>query len=75
MEVPQDLLSSDQRGHGECGPFFFAVELEAEAVCFELLVRSQKNLHCSCIAHASTAQREFVLRFADKMMQEEQIRS
>jgi len=75
LEVPQDLLSNDQRDHDGCGPFFFAVELEAEAVSFELLVRSQTNLHCSCIAYASSAQRDFVLRFADTMLQEEQIRA
>lgn len=75
LEVPQDLLSTAQRSHEECGPFFFAVELEAEAVSFELLVRSQSNLHCSCIAYASTAQRDFVLRFIDKMLQEEKIQA
>ena len=75
IEVPQDLLSAEQRDHGECGPFFIAVELEPEAVCFELLVRSQTNLHSSCIAYASEAQREFVLRFADQMLVEEQVRS
>ncbi len=75
IEVPRDLLSTEQRHHDECGPFFFAVELEAEAVSFEMLVRSQRNLHCSCIAYASPAQRDFVLRFVDKMLQEEQIRA
>ena len=75
IEVPEDLLSKEQRDHEECGPFFFAVELEAEAVSFELLVRSQKNLHCSCIAYASSAQRDFILRFVDKMLQAEQIRA
>lgn len=75
IEIPQDLLSAEQRDHGACGPFFFAVELEPEAVCFELLVRSQTNLHCSCIAYASSAQREFVLRFADRMLAEELVRS
>lgn len=75
IEVPQDLLSADQRGHDDCGPFFFAVELETESVSFELLVRSQTNLHCSCIAYASPAQRDFVLRIADQMLAEEKIRA
>ena len=75
LEVPQDLLSAEQRGHDDCGPFYFAVELEAEAVSFELLVRSQTNLHCSCIAYASPAQRDFVLRFIDKLLQEERIQA
>lgn len=73
LEVPQDLLSGDQREHGDCGPFFFAIELEEESACFELLIRSQSNLHCSCIAYATSSQREFVLRFVDKMLDEEQI--
>ena len=75
VEVPQDLLSGDQRGHEACGPFFFAVELESESVCFELLIRSQSNLHCSCIAYATPSQRDFVLRFADQMLEGEQIRA
>jgi len=75
IEVPQDLLGAEQRAHQGCGPFFFAVELEEEAVSFEMLVRSQANLHCSCIAYASQAQRDFVLRFIDKMLQEEKIQA
>ncbi len=75
IKVPQDLLNSEQREHADCGPYYFAVELEEERVCFELLVRSKVNLHCSCIAHASRAQRDFVLHFVDQMLEEEQIRS
>ena len=75
LKVPQDLLGKAQSGHDTCGPFFFAVELEAESVNFEMLVRSQSNLHCSCIAYATQAQRDFVLRFVDRMLQEEKIRA
>jgi hypothetical protein len=75
IELPPDLLSGDQLGHDDCGPFFFAVDLGEESACFELLIRSQSNLHCSCIAHASKAQRDFVLRFVDKMLEEEKIRA
>jgi len=75
IEIPRDLLSGDQILHKDCEPYFFAVELEDEAVCFELLVRSQSNLHCSCIAYATPAQRDFVLRFVDQMLEEEQIQA
>jgi hypothetical protein len=75
IEVPRDLLSGEQLGHEDCGPFFFAVELEAESVCFELLIRSQSNLHCSCIAYATPSQRDFILRFVDQMLEREQIRA
>lgn len=75
LEVPQDLLGAAQQGHDSCSPFYFAIELEADAVSFELLVRSQTNLHCSCLAYASQAQREFVLRFIDNLLREEKIQA
>lgn len=75
LSVPPDLLGPEQIGHEECGPFYFAVILEEKAVRFELLVRSQSNLHCSCIAYATEAQRNFVLEFADRMLAEEKIRA
>lgn len=73
LELSEDLLSEAQQGHEEHGPFYIAVDLTNTAATFELLVRSQTNLHCSCIAHASPTQRQFVLDFADKMLNEEMI--
>ena len=73
--LPPDLLSQAQYGHDKCGPFFLAVEVEKLSVRFELLVRSHTNLHCSCIAHATPTQRQFVLDFIDKMLKEELISS
>jgi hypothetical protein len=73
--LPPDLLAAAQQGHEEHGPFYLAVEVEQYQVRFELLVRSQSNLHCTCIAHATPAQRQFVLDFVDRMLEEEMIRA
>ncbi len=73
LEVPPDLLGPEQQGHEQCGPFYFSVILEATQVRFEFLVRSSHNMHCSCIARATPAQRQFVLDFADRMLEEEMI--
>ena len=75
LAVPQDLLAEAQQGHASCGPFFVAVEIDDETVRFELLIRSQSNLHCSCIAYATPAQRDFVLHYVDTMLEEELIRA
>ncbi len=75
LTLPPDLYGDAQLGHEEHGPFFVAVELTNNAVKFELLVRSQSNLHCSCIAHATSLQRKFVLDFIDRMVEEEMISS
>ncbi|WP_457575139.1 hypothetical protein [Desulfomarina sp.] len=75
MELPPDLLSEAQQGHEEHGPFYLGVEIDNVSVRFELLVRSQSNLHCTCIAHASKIQRQFVLDFIDRMVEEEMIQA
>ena len=75
LPLPSDLLSEAQLGHEKHGPFYLAVELTHSAVKFEMLVRSHSNLHCTCIAHANQEQRQFVLDFVDKMLEEEMIRS
>jgi hypothetical protein len=68
-----DLLSPAQHGHDQCGPFYLGVEVGNNSIRFELLVRSHANLHCSCIAHATPVQRQFVLDFIDRMLDEERI--
>jgi len=75
LQLPPDLLSKAQQGHEEHGPFYLGVEIDNVSVRFELLVRSQSNLHCTCIAHASEIQRQFVLDFIDRMIEEEMIRA
>lgn len=75
LVLPPDLLGEAQQGHDACGPFYLAVELEETRLCFELLVRSTANLHCHCITYADPAQRQFVLEFIDRMLEEEQIRA
>jgi hypothetical protein len=75
LGVPPDLLGPEQQAHEQCGPFTFTVILEQSSLRFELLVRGASNMHCSCIAWATPAQRQFVLDFADRMLQEEMIRA
>lgn len=75
LQLPDDLLAEAQQGHEDHGPFRTAVEVTGSAVKFELLVRSKSNLHCSCIAHATPTQRQFILDFHDRMVTEEFIKS
>jgi hypothetical protein len=75
LPVPDDLLAEAQQGHQDCGPFFFGLELAEKKLIIELLVRSQSNLHCSCISYATKAQRDYLLSFLDTMLQEERIKA
>ena len=67
IPLPGELLSAEQKAHSQCGPFYLAVEVGGESVTFELLVRSQSTLHCSCIAYATNPQRDFLLHLIDTM--------
>lgn len=73
LEVPPDLLGPAQQDHEKCGPFYFSVVLEEKSLRCEFLVRSADNLHCSCIAWATPAQRQFVIDFVDRLLEEEMI--
>ncbi|MFZ5776320.1 MAG: hypothetical protein ACOY3Z_12625 [Thermodesulfobacteriota bacterium] len=75
LEVPESLLGEAQQGHDACGPFFFGIELGRNRLIAEFLVRSQSNLHCSCISYATAAQRQHLLDFLDRMLAEERIKA
>jgi hypothetical protein len=75
MQIPKDLLGEAQAGHESCGPFAFAIELGDDFVSFELLVRSESNLHCSCTCYATSVQRDFLLTVMDRLVSEQGIRA
>ncbi|MFO7760099.1 MAG: hypothetical protein ACQES8_02785 [Thermodesulfobacteriota bacterium] len=75
LSLPEHLLSGAQLAHRDCSPFVFGIELTDKKLQGELLVRSSRNLHCSCISYASKKQREFLLDFLDRMLEEEGITS
>jgi hypothetical protein len=75
LELSRDMYGPSQKGHDDCGPFYMGVELSRDSVCFELLVRSKTNLHCSCISYATNEQRQHLIDFIDRMIEEEKIKA
>lgn len=71
LEMPPDLLTPEQTAHQEqCGPFRAALVLEENELRLELLIRTHASLHCTCTAYASKAQRDFLLSFLDRLVEE-----
>ncbi len=70
VDVGPDLLSPEQFEHENCRPYRFAIELGDDFVRFEFLIRSEKTMRCSCIDYATRQQREFILAFADRLVEE-----
>jgi len=53
LPVPHSLLTPIQKTHeGECGPYVLALEILAESLRLELLVRARNKLRCACVAYA-----------------------
>jgi len=74
VKLPAELYSFAQREHKQCAPYCFAVNLSFNKVDFELLIRSRRVLRCSCIGYADEKQRDYILKYADRMLEELKIK-
>jgi hypothetical protein len=75
IPVEPALLTVTQTEHVACGPFYMAVELQEGAITCELLVRSRSRVRCSCIAYATTSQRNWAIGLIDDLFAELDIKS
>jgi hypothetical protein len=74
VNLPPDLYSTAQSEHSKCHPHYFAVNLTWNDVAFELLIRSRQIIRCNCIAYATKQQRDYIIQFADRMLDDLKIR-
>ena len=70
VQIPDDLLSEMQFLHSKCKPHVFAVELGPDWVKLELFVRTLKSMRCDCPGYCTGQQRNFILNFADGMIEQ-----
>jgi hypothetical protein len=75
VDLQDDLLSPEQFSHPDCRPFRFAVEVGDNFVRFEFLIRSRETMRCACIGYATRVQRDFILAFADRLVEELALRT
>ena len=69
-DLPPALYTEIQREHAECQPFYFAINLTWNNVAFELLIRSRQVIRCRCIAYATPAQRDHIIHYAERMIEQ-----
>ena len=75
VKIPKDLLSEIQFQHIQCGPHVFAVELGMDCIKIEFFIRNLNNLQCTCQSYCTSQQRDFLINFAQKMIEELGIRT
>ena len=68
VKFPEDLLSPLQFRHTACQPHAFAVEVGSDLVKMEFLVRSLETMKCDCTAYCTNTQRDYIINFADGML-------
>ena len=69
IPLKQEILSSVQIAHKECQPFHLAIELQADRLNCELLVRSKQNLRCECVQYTTETQRNWIINSVDAIFE------
>ena len=75
VKIPQDVLSEIQFQHKDCQPHAFAVELGDDWIKLEFLIRSMKNMQCTCPGYCTEQQQTFIINFALGMLEQLDVRS
>lgn len=70
VPVDGETLNPVQAEHRDCQPFFAAVELQADQLSLELLVRTKNRIRCNCIGYATESQRNRLIRIVDDMLEQ-----
>ena len=70
IPIPESLYKELQTEHTNCQPFYFAINLDLNAISFEMLIRTRDRLRCGCIKYADQKQRDYILDFADRLFEE-----
>lgn len=68
VDLPKDLYTAIQSEHKDCQSFYFAVNLTLNSISFEFLIRSRQIIRCNCISYATPRQRDYIMQFADGML-------
>lgn len=70
VELSRDILDPEQFECENDHPFCFAVETGDGWAKFEFLIRSRTNMHSRCVRYASPVQQKFILDYANRLIQE-----
>ena len=75
LPIEPDLLTEEQATHTDCHPLCFAIDLECNRLAFELLLRTQNRIRCSCLGYATESQRNWLIRYADAILEQLEIKA
>ena len=69
LPLDESVLTDVQATHEDCQPFCVAIDLEADRLICELLVRTCGRMHCDCMGYATARQRAWLIEKVDGILQ------
>ncbi len=69
LELDRETLTPEQAAHTDCHPHVFALMLEESYLSCELLVRIKTNIKCDCMGYATKEQRDWLVDWADAVLE------
>jgi hypothetical protein len=73
IPLAAEQMTPLQAAHGECQPYYMALDLQPACLSCELLVRSANRLRCDCIGYATVTQRNWLIALVDGIFSRLQI--
>jgi hypothetical protein len=73
MPLDASVLSDAQQAHGDCAPFFIALELGQDRLAAEMLIRTRSRVRCDCIHYADERQRNWLVQTVDAIFEKLEI--
>lgn len=75
IPLDAEMLNPVQADHQECQPHCVALELEADRLVCELLVRTRSRMRCECIGYADGRQRSWLMDRVDAIFERLRIKT
>ena len=75
LPLKSDILTEEQADHTDCHPLCFAIDLDEDRLSFELLLRTQNRMRCTCMGYATEKQRNWLIQYADSILEHLKIKA
>jgi hypothetical protein len=73
IPLAAEVLTGIHAEHPDCGPHYFALELQEDRLACEFLVRAEQTIRCNCIRYASMEQRNWLIEYIDAILEKLEI--
>ena len=68
LPLVEDHLTGMQLAHAQCRPHYVALELHADRLVCELLVRTGQRIQCECMRYMTEKQRNWLVQTVENVL-------